>query len=123
MSESSSRVVERPRARARSTSAAFAAAIGANDASSSSSAANRSKNSLICSSRARRERHEPLGRRPHGGGDHLGVGGRDVEQVPRVLDDDQTIAGSERLGQIGGHHRHPISAEGDLLSGVQRGQR
>ncbi len=47
---SSRRVVERPRSRARSTSTALAAAIGANVPSSSRATANASKKAVICSS-------------------------------------------------------------------------
>ena len=50
------------------------------------------------------------------------LAGRDVEEVARVVHDDQAVARGEPRRQIGGHERHAIAAEHDRLPGREGAQ-
>ena len=67
--------------------------------------------------RARAERRERVDARVDRGGRALVLGGRDVEQVAGVLDDDEAVARGEPRRQLGGHERHAVAAEHDRLPG------
>ena len=71
---------------------------------------------LVVASRQLGERHR---RRTDRSVDHAGDPRRDVHERTRRLDDDETITGSERLGELGADGDHPVAAEHDRLPGSQ----
>ncbi len=68
---------------------------------------------------ARRERREAIDRFAHGGADQFVHRGRNVEQGPGRLHDDQAIAGTEGVGEFGVDTNGPIATERDELTGRQ----
>ncbi len=116
VSESSSRVVDRPRRRADSTSAALADG-------------DRPEHPVVCEQRCETteevadllvstpcEAREAVARCRDGDVDDRVLCCGDMEEVAGVLHDDQAIPGYEAFRQVGADIRHPVAAEHDRLS-------
>ncbi len=90
--------------------------------SSARRSANTSKNRVICRVVARSEDLEGGDGGVDRGRRERVLCGGDVEEVARVVHDDQAVARREPLRQISGHERHAVTTEDDRLPGREGAQ-